>query len=117
MAFIIYLFVGDETSLSDNLPETDPLVRLQKENFDLRLKFEALEKIVSEVTPELEGLTLEARIKALKTKTLNLSKDKLRLSILVSYIRKLLVSSTISGETEHNLDQAKKLLDEEIYKK
>lgn len=95
----------------------DPVVRLQNENFVLRLKLEALERLVSEVTPELEGLTLEARIRALKTKTLGLARDKLRLGVLVRHIRKLLVSSTIPGETEQNLDQAKKLLDQELFKK
>lgn len=97
--------------------DSEPLARLQRENFELRVKFEQLERLVSEVTPELEGLTLEARIKALKTKTLSLSKDKLRLGVLVRHIRKLLVSSTIAGETEQNLEQAKKLLDQELFKK
>lgn len=95
----------------------DPIARLQNENFVLRTKFESLERLVSEVTPELDGLSLESRIKALKSKTLDLAKDKLRLCVLVRHIRKLLVSSTISNETEQNLEQAKKLLDQEIFKK
>jgi predicted RNase H-like nuclease (RuvC/YqgF family) len=91
--------------------------RLQEENSELRRRIEALGSIVAEVTPELDGMTLIGRIKSLKTKTIQLSKEKLVLSVLARQVRKLLVSSTDSKESEANLDTAKKLLDEELLKK
>jgi hypothetical protein len=96
---------------------SSPLERLQLENSALRLKLESLDRLVAEVTPELDGLSLEARIKRLKVKSLELSKDKLRLGVLVRHIRKLLISSVNTEENKTNLDQAKKLLDQELYKK
>lgn len=101
--------------MSHFLEET--VKRLQEENSELRRRIEALGSIVAEVTPELDGMTLIGRIKSLKTKTIQLSKEKLVLSVLARQVRKLLVSSTDSKESEANLDTAKKLLDEELLKK
>lgn len=101
--------------MSHFLEET--VKRLQEENSELRQRIETLESIVAEVTPELDGMTLVGRIKSLKTKTIQLSKEKLVLSVLARQVRKLLVSSTDSKESEANLDTAKKLLDEELFKK
>jgi len=95
----------------------ETIKRLQEENSELRKRIETLETVVAEVTPELDGMTLLGRIKSLKTKTLELSKEKLVLSVLARQVRKLLVSSSDSEESETNLETAKKLLDEELFKK
>lgn len=94
-----------------------PLEVLQLENSSLRRKFESLERVVGEVTPELEGLSLETRIKQLKTKNLELAKDKLKYAVLVRHIRKLLISCVSKEENEENIERAKTLLDQELYTK
>lgn len=94
-----------------------PLLRLQNENNALRNKIRGLEILIEEVTPELDGITLETRIKHLKTKNLDLLKDKIRLRVLIHHLRKLMVSSVSLEENKKNTEQVKSLLEQELYRK
>ena len=100
-----------------NPEEETPLQVLQQENAELRKRIESFEQQIASVAPELEGMTLGGKIKSLKEKNLRLVKDNLRYSVLVRHVRKLLVSSILEEETEENLTMAKKLLDDELFRK
>lgn len=92
-----------------------PLEVLQLENKNLRLKLENLETMISEITPELEGLSLETRILKIKSKNLQFAKDNLKFGVLIRHIRKLLVSTSSPDQDSKNVEKVKRLLDQELY--
>lgn len=95
-----------------NTAHDENIRRLMKENESWRIRFENLERIISEVSPESEGLKLETRLNQLIGKNFEANSKVTRLKAAIKQVREILVPE---GGTM--VTKAKTLIDHFLYDK
>lgn len=81
-----YKIRHDRNSVND-----ETIRRLMKENQAWRTRFENIERIISEVSPESDGLKLEARISQLIGKNFEATSKGTRMKLALKQVREMLV--------------------------
>lgn len=91
---------------NNNSPHDESIRRLMKENESWRNRFENLERILSEVSPESEGLSIESRVSQLIGKNFEATSKGTRLKLALKQVREILVpeGGTIVGRAKVLID-------------